>query len=102
MRFAKLHASLLSLALPVMGFAAISSHSVLSRYFVAPPSDTVMKQIAKKFEVEKRQGAGFVVIVPADQSKDLLALTPHARLLQADISAALHAQVAARDSGWHN
>lgn len=69
----------------------------LSRYSVAPASESAMKAVAEKFEVEGRDGQSFSVIVPSHRSAELFALVPDAKLLEADLSEEARR---AMDAGW--
>ena len=75
---------------------------VLSNYLVVPPNDATMRKVADRFEVHHRHGNGFEVIVPAKRAKELLKLVPGAKLLEADISAQLHALDDSWMAGYHD
>lgn len=68
---------------PVVQFDA--NDPQLSRFSVAA-SDSVLRALSEKFEVEGREGKALSVIVPAHRVAELYALAPQAKLLEADLS----------------
>jgi Zinc carboxypeptidase len=88
MRSARLLRAVIALGI-VLSFvfptSQASASQILSSYFVKTKSDAVMRQIAKKFDMEHRREGGFEVIVPKAKAKELLALAPDATLIEADI-----------------
>jgi hypothetical protein len=62
---------------------------ILSRYFVAPTQTAVMDKVAEKFEVQRRVGNGFDILVPVNRRQELLVLVPNAILKTADTASDL-------------
>jgi hypothetical protein len=77
-------------------------HPVLSRYFLASPAQETIRDVARHFEIERREAAGFSILIPAKEKSLLLSLAPDARLIDADITAALRRKVGWDRAGWHN
>jgi Zinc carboxypeptidase len=59
----------------------------LASYHIPIVNEEAMQEIATRFEVVRKLSDGFEVIVPVNQSEDLLKLAPKAKLIEADISA---------------
>lgn len=72
---------------------------VLSSYWVTPQSDALMKKIADKFEVVRRHGKAFEVIIPAARAGELLILAPDSKLIEYDLSSPLKRAIQ-RDATW--
>ncbi|HEY8279309.1 MAG TPA: M14 family metallopeptidase [Bdellovibrionota bacterium] len=74
----------------ILPLAALAESSpVISSYFLPPSEFAQLPKVSRLFEIEHRQGNGFVVDIPADQSPLLLALAPGAQLMERDVSAAI-------------
>ena len=78
----------------LLSFAGDFKPQVLSSYMVSAPSAEMLKSLSSLFEIENHRGTDFEVVVPAEQSNLLLALAPHARLVEADMAAATRAKLA--------
>lgn len=72
------------------GFQPVGSFDAndpqLSRFSVVPGSDSALRALSEKFEIEGRDGAQVSVLVPAHRVAELYALQPEAKLLEADLS----------------
>jgi hypothetical protein len=97
-----IHTALAGLALAAQVWAAVPQNPVLSKYYVEPRSAAAMQEIGRRFEVQLRQGAGYVVIVPAAEAKRLAGLAGTLRLIDADMAASLQRQVRAERAGWRD
>jgi hypothetical protein len=82
--------------------AGRDNEPILSGYHIAPKDDATMRKVARLFEVERRDGNTFDIIVPAARANELFALVPDARLTQADIHADLKRMTAEEFRGYHN
>jgi len=95
--------ALAGLALVVQAWGAVPQNPVLSKYYVEPTSDAAMQEIGRRFEVQLRQGKGYVVIVPASEASRLPALTRTMRLIDSDMAASLQRKIRAeRSRGWRD
>jgi len=80
-----------SLAFVSVSNAQVSTDPVISNYEVTTDDDAVLRQIAEKYEIHRRDGNRFQVNVPARAAADFKRIAPNARLLEADIRDALRA-----------
>lgn len=65
-------------------------YQVLSRYLVPHPTNKALARLAVSFEIQRRQGQDFEVIVPADQEPLLKEIAPQAILLEKDLTATVN------------
>lgn len=63
----------------------------LSTYFVAPPSEAVMRDLAERFEVLRKIDGGYELVVPESRSQELYSVYPTAELRQLDMHSSLKA-----------
>ncbi len=69
-------------ALPLL---AAGKPDVLSSYFVDSTSTVLLRQLNERFDVERKIGDGYEVIVPAARAGELLKAVPAAVLVERDI-----------------
>jgi hypothetical protein len=79
----------------------IPQNPVLSRYLVPTEDVQSMPQIAEQFEVKDRTADGFEVIIPVPERENFLRLSPHARLLEADLEAKFRGMTDENRAGFH-
>lgn len=83
----------LLLGLLLSTIASAAPELVLSRYRVNP-APAVMKKVADKFEVERKNARSFDILVPSNKVQDLKALVPDAELIKKDTSVKLESLLA--------
>ncbi len=82
----------LGLALASLSLAQTAAAAErLSTYFVAPSSEMTMRDLAKRFEVLRRTGGGFELVVPESRIQELYSVYPEARLGELDMHSSLKA-----------
>ncbi len=81
---------------------SISKNPVLSSFWVPAKNDSTLRKIADQFEVTRKLGEGYEVLVPFSQTPTLLALAPEARLLEVDIHASLRNKTRQDLKGYHD
>ncbi len=77
----------------LLGPVAEAHEQILSSYRWQTPETQNLKEVARLFEIVKRNGQEYEVLVPADQAALFEALAPRATLLEKDTSAALLRQL---------
>lgn len=80
-------------------FSLNASAEVLSSYSLSAPDAAALRDISRLFEITRRHGQEYEVIVPQDQAPLLRLLAPRATLLEADMGAALRARLASYKEG---
>ena len=81
---------------------AAPENPILSRYRVVPKSPKAMDSIAEHYEVLKRDGKAFEVIVPQKDAAHLLSLTESSSLLEADLRDTVRSALRKWEAGYHN
>lgn len=74
----------------------------LSRFSLTPATESILKEIADRFEIEGRDGNTYEVIVPATRVNELYALAPDAKLLQADLAEEARAAIREARGAYHD
>jgi predicted deacylase len=80
----------LSLALITVFTLGLSSWAsgeepVFSSYYVDGEDKALIRLLAERFDLERKRGDGFEVMVRRDKASELLKLAPHAALLEKDV-----------------
>ncbi len=85
---------------------ALTPNDALSLYRVMNPNEETLATVAKTFEIVKRDGRVYEIIVPQVKSAQFLSLLPHAEVLDLDISASIHAKLQQfaleSETGYHD
>jgi carboxypeptidase T len=72
-------------ALLFLASTAFGHESIYSSYYVDGSDPALIKRLAQRFDLEKRVGDGFEVMVRRDQAALLLEMAPEAALVEADV-----------------
>lgn len=87
----------LSCLIALRAFAA--SEPVYSSYYVENLNLETMRQLNETFDVERRSGVGYEVIVRQERAGDLLKIVPSAKLVEKDINDAFR-RLDRTNPGW--
>jgi len=102
-------ALVLALSSSQAGEPATSTADVLSTYRLRNPDASVLREVAERYEIVRRDGRDFEGVAPKAEAGRLRQLAPKAELLDPDISATIKNQLrqfalasVSGDSGYHD
>ncbi len=74
-----------ALVIGLMGRGALPADPVFSSYYVDGSDKALIRQLAENFDLQRRSGTGFEVLVRADRAAELFKAAPQATLVERDV-----------------
>lgn len=76
---------LAALMIGLMAKAVVPADPIFSSYFVEGNNPALIRQLAETFDLERRSGTGYEILVRADRAAELLKFAPQAMLVERDV-----------------